>query len=143
MQLVKILKITPIGKPRMNHSDAWRKPPRVQRYWEYKDKLRGMMRAEELPVPYLLLFVVPMPKSWSKRKKALMRFEVCESKPDKDNAEKAFLDALFDEDKQITDGRVAKIWGDEGEIRVFKIAPLPHRQLATQREGTHSFLPAK
>lgn len=32
--------ITPMGKPRMNKADAWKKRPCVLRYWEYSDNLK-------------------------------------------------------------------------------------------------------
>lgn len=41
-----------------------------------------------------------------------------QQKPDKDNLEKALLDAIFDDDSRIWDGRVSKVWGATGMIRV-------------------------
>jgi len=63
-----------------------------------------------------------MPKSWSKKKRAEMAGKPHQAKPDKDNLEKALLDAVFEEDSQIWDNRVSKFWGDEGAII---IRPLP------------------
>lgn len=41
-------------------------------------------------------------------------------KTDKDNLEKALLDAIFDDDSRIWDGRVTKVWGVKGQI-IIKI----------------------
>lgn len=41
-----------------------------------------------------------------------------QKKPDKDNLEKALLDAIFDDDSRIWDGRVSKVWGTTGMITV-------------------------
>lgn len=46
--------------------------------------------------------------------------------PDKDNLEKAVLDALFDEDSAIWDGRATKYWGYDGMILVREIEPPPN-----------------
>lgn len=42
--------------------------------------------------------------------------------PDKDNLEKALLDAVYDNDCRVWDGRVSKIWGREGKIIVKEAA---------------------
>lgn len=61
-------------------------------------------------------FVLPMPKSWSKRKREAMDGRPHQQTPDKDNLEKALLDALFQDDCHIWDGRVTKRWGEQGQI---------------------------
>ncbi|MGU0055537.1 RusA family crossover junction endodeoxyribonuclease [Enterobacter hormaechei] len=38
-----------------------------------------------------------------------------QQKPDKDNLEKALLDAIFDDDSRVWDGRVTKVWGRGGD----------------------------
>lgn len=65
---------------------------------------------------YHVTFVIPMPKSWSKKKRAQHVGQPHQQKPDKDNLEKALLDAVFDEDSHVWDGRVTKIWGETGQI---------------------------
>lgn len=60
--------------------------------------------------------IVPMPKSWSKAKREQYVGQPHQQKPDKDNLEKALLDAVFDEDSHVWDGRVTKIWGETGQI---------------------------
>ena len=39
-----------------------------------------------------------------------------QQRPDKDNLEKAILDAIFKQDSHIWDGRTSKIWGNTGSI---------------------------
>jgi len=54
----------------------------------------------------------PMPESWSKKRKTAMRGQAHYSKPDRDNVDKAILDALFEQDSGISNGTLAKLWDD-------------------------------
>lgn len=111
-----------MGKPRMVRSDSWRKRPKVVRYWAYKDELVRQSLKIRFTLPedsYHIVFHIPMPKSWSKKKKASMLATPHQDKPDKDNLEKGFLDALCEEDKTIWDGRVTKLWSNESKICVY------------------------
>lgn len=117
------LQITPVPKPRMTQRDRWKQRRCVTRYWEYKDRLRDLYSAAQLPKSYHLIFVLPMPRSWSRRKRAEMAGTPHQSKPDKDNLEKGFLDAIFDDDAAVWDGRVSKIWGYCGRILIREIEP--------------------
>ncbi|MCK4901406.1 MAG: RusA family crossover junction endodeoxyribonuclease [Anaerolineales bacterium] len=115
--------ITPIPKPRMTRSDKWKKRPDVLRYRAFADEVR--LKGVELPESgYHVTFVLPMPPSWSKKKRLAMSGQPHQQKPDKDNLEKALLDALFQDDSHIWDGRVTKIWGEQGEIIVDECAAL-------------------
>lgn len=101
---MKIYEITPIGKPRMTQRDRWHKRPATAAYWAYKEQVRllGICLPES---GYHVTFVIPMPKSWSKTKRAQYVGQPHQQKPDKDNLEKALLDAVFDEDSMSgTDG---------------------------------------
>lgn len=114
--------ITPTPKPRMTIRDKWLNPPRphVQRYWDFKDEVRKANI--ELPeCNFRVTFYLPMPKSWSKKKKDTMNLEPHQQKPDKDNLEKALLDAIFDDDSHIWDSRVTKRWSYEGGICIERI----------------------
>lgn len=57
-----------------------------------------------------------MPKSWSGKKRAQMAGKPHQQRPDRDNLEKALLDALFSEDCAVWDGRTTKVWGETGQI---------------------------
>ena len=109
--------ITPMPKPRMTRRDKWKKRPVVLRYHAFKDEVRfqGVYLPEH---GYHVTFIIPMPKSWSKKKKLEMDGEPHQQTPDKDNLEKALLDSLFEDDSRIWDGRVTKRWGQVGKIIV-------------------------
>lgn len=118
---MKIFDITPMGKPRMTQADKWKKRPEVLRYRAFCDEVR--LHNVTLPESgYHVIFVLPMPPSWSKKKRAGHDGQPHQSKPDKDNLEKALLDAIFDDDSKIWDGRVTKIWGEAGQIIIKEIA---------------------
>lgn len=107
--------ITPVPKPRMTQRDKWKKRPNVTRYRAYCDEVR--LRGIKLPdCGYHVVFVLPMPKSWSKKKRDKMDGQPHQQTPDKDNLEKALLDAIFTDDSTVWDGRVSKIWGIQGKI---------------------------
>lgn len=116
-----IYDITPVPKPRMTQRDKWAKRKPVVTYRAFKDEIR--LRKVSLPeYGYHVTFVIPMPKSWSKKKKTEMNGKPHQQRPDKDNLEKALLDAVFDEDSRVWDGRVTKVWGRKGLIIVDEAA---------------------
>jgi Holliday junction resolvase RusA-like endonuclease len=52
-------------------------------------------------------------------------------RPDRDNLEKAFLDALYGEDSHFWNGESTKVWDEEGRISVvIKPSREKMRQLA-------------
>lgn len=118
----KVFNITPLGKPRMTRADKWKKRPEVLRYRAFCDEVRlnNVSRPES---GYHVIFVLPMPPSWSKKKRSLMDGKPHQQKPDKDNLEKALLDAIFGEDSHIWDGRVTKIWGETGKMIIREGEP--------------------
>jgi Holliday junction resolvase RusA-like endonuclease len=131
MKLVKVvpLSVNPMGAVRKTQSDRWRKRPCVEAEHAYRDELRLHLSPEEIPHPYLLVFVRAFPNSWSQKKKERMVGSPCKVKPDKDNLEKCLADALFKDDAHLTDGRVVKLWGWTPEVRIFELEPLDYKQL--------------
>ena len=118
--MIKRYEITAISKPRMTKRDRWMKRPATQKYWEYKDKIKAS--GMEIPESCVhITFVLPMPRSWSRKRKNHHRYQPHQQRPDKDNLEKGLLDALFNEDCKVWDTRVTKIWGDIGEIWIEPI----------------------
>jgi Holliday junction resolvase RusA-like endonuclease len=117
----KVFNMNPVPKPRMTQSDKWNKRKEVQKYWTYKQEINLRRGNFEMPeCGYHLIFYIPMPKSWSRKKKAKMAGEPHQSeKADKDNLEKGFLDALCQKDGHIWDGRVSKYWAYRGKIEVY------------------------
>lgn len=101
-----------MGKPRMTQRDKFIKRPIAQRYWAFKDELR--IRGVKIPeCGYHLIAVIPMPHSWTGKKKADMNGRPHQQTPDKDNVEKGILDALYQNDASVWDGRVTKFWGEK------------------------------
>lgn len=120
----EIYAVDPIGKPRMTKGSIWNKgqlKPPVAKYYAFKDLVRDI--GIELPENYHVSFVFEMPRSWPKAKREQMRGQPHQQKPDKDNCEKALLDALMDDDATVWDGRVSKFWGEVGMIVVEEIEP--------------------
>ena len=108
-------KITPIAKPRQTRADVWKKRPCVLRYRAFADQVRAM----GLVVPESgarITFILPMPRSWSKAKREMMRSTPHQQKPDIDNRCKALLDALYEDDSVVWEISLCKVWGDEGAI---------------------------
>ena len=132
-EIIKTFDIVPIAKPRMTRRDAWTMRPKdrhrarkcVLDYLEYKEELQFQAFPDfEMPESgYQVIFVLPMPKSWSAKKKAAMDGQPHQQTPDKDNLEKALLDALCKTDAHIWDGRVTKIWGEKGRIIIKNDCP--------------------
>lgn len=114
---MKSYDITPVAKPRMTKRDKWKVRKPVAVYRAYCDELR--LKGFTLPDHgYHIIFILPMPTSWSKKKRAAMDGNPHQQKPDKDNLEKAVMDAIFKDDSHIWDGRVTKVWGENGKILV-------------------------
>jgi Holliday junction resolvase RusA-like endonuclease len=130
LQLIKLIEINPVPEPRQSRRDTWNPSDRVIKYRDFCDTLNQHFRAAQLPENYLLVFYLPMPKSWSKKKKVQLYLTPHQQKPDKDNLEKAFLDGLFSkhhnldgnyDDSHVWDGRTIKLWSDRGAIAVYQI----------------------
>jgi len=115
------LNIIPVPKPRMTQSDKWKQRPATKKYWRYKDELKQLcwlcrwQPKEVLDVK----FVMPMPISWSKKKREKMDGQPHKQRPDLDNLVKAFKDALLIEDSHVhTYGTIKKVWGRKGQVIV-------------------------
>lgn len=113
------IEISPIGKPRMVKSDAWKKRPCVVRYWKFKDDLNflckraGYVQGNEL----FATFRIPMPKSWPKSKRLKNLGMPHDQKYDLDNMIKAVGDCLLplgDEKMHIIS--VNKVWSEHPSI---------------------------
>ena len=111
--------ITPVPTPRMTRADRWKKRPAVLRYWAFADELRLKMPKIDLN-HYTLTFGIPMPKSWSKKKKLELDGKPHKQRPDIDNLCKSVLDALYLDDSHIHDIALKKIWSTKGFI-LFEI----------------------
>lgn len=86
---------------------------RLLAYYQYKDELREEAARVGFTLPTdgaWVKFYLPVPKSWSKKKKSKMDFEPHQSRPDVSNLYKAFEDGLIDQDMKIYDVRISKYW---------------------------------
>jgi len=118
--MIKEFNILPIPKPRMTQSDKWGKREIVQRYWAFKKEVRALRLNVENGDG--IQFTIPMPASWSKKKKKEMLGQPHQQKPDIDNLLKALLDAVYDDDCCIYKlSELEKIWGISGKIRITQI----------------------
>ena len=116
-----VFRVVPVGKPRSTRFTD-RQAPALVRYRLFRDALQGAAAKEGFVPPEAgasLVFYLPMPRSWSEREKRAMDGQPHQQKPDKDNLEKAFWDALLGEDSRIWHtASVEKRWAREGRIEV-------------------------
>lgn len=110
-----VIPIVPVPKPRMTRSDRWKQRPAVVRYHKFCDQLRSLVAGTPEPT-FEIIFYMPMPSSWSKKKQATMVGKPHQQKPDVDNLLKAYLDALCVDDSYVWDVRVKKFWWVAGCI---------------------------
>ncbi len=109
--------ITPVPKPRQTQSDRWKQRACVMRYRAFADECRE--QGMEIVNGATVIFNLPMPKSWSKKKKALMLGKGHQQKPDVDNLLKAVMDAVLQEDCHIYDIHSQKFWAEKGSIKIL------------------------
>jgi Holliday junction resolvase RusA-like endonuclease len=115
---------TPLAKPRMTRADTWKKRPVVLKYWAYKDDIKAWARKNDfkLGCEIFCKFYIPMPKSWSKKKKEKFAGSYHQSRPDVDNLLKGLMDALLEEDSHVYSVVSQKLWDYEGRIEFYKLA---------------------
>ena len=111
--------VTPVTKPRQTKSDKWKQRPCVLQYRAFADEVR--YRRLRVANGDHVTFVLPMPMSWSGKRRAEFVGKPHKQTPDVDNLAKALLDALFGNDSHIWDIRLTKVWGVSGAIIVERI----------------------
>jgi Holliday junction resolvase RusA-like endonuclease len=120
--------VSPVPKPRQTRADVWKRRTAVLRYRAFADELRSKVRFRtELDLwarggAFHVVFVIPTPTSWPLNKRLAYVGTPHQQRPDKDNLEKAFTDALWpDEDSHVWDVRATKVWGTRGAIWVRQL----------------------
>ena len=114
--------IVPVAKPRMTQRDKWRSRDVVVRYRCFCDAARLYANQQNfvLSPGMYYRFWIPVPKSWSKKKKLKMEGTPHRQKPDLDNYIKAVWDALCREDSHIWSiGSAEKRWSKLGFIQIW------------------------
>ena len=88
-------------------------------YWKYADALR-LLAPKNIDWEHLRIkFVMPMPKSWSRKKCIEMAGKPHKVRPDLSNILKAVEDILLKEDSHVWHYADAKkVWGVKGCIAV-------------------------
>lgn len=112
-----IVDIKPMAAPRMTQKTVWKHG----NYFKWKADLNLLLPSYVLPDMGLsLTFYVPMPKSWSNKKRTLMLGTIHQQTPDLDNFIKAFKDAFGRDEHVAVYGRMAKYWAEKGAIEVHE-----------------------
>jgi len=129
--------ISPMAAPRINHRSRFSQ--KAKDYWDWTKTLRdlahiqGFRYSQSEIFSLSFTFMVPMPNSWSKKKKREMEGKPHKSKPDLDNFLKATIDGLFPGgDHMIASLHgVHKIWREKGriDIEVYINFPRFHRHI--------------
>ena len=102
--------------------------PQRKKELGYKWEAARQMRLQdsestlESPVCVNMVFHMPMPKSWSQKRKKEQFGKPMTSKPDIDNLMKWSLDVLngiaYQDDRYVTSGYFEKIWDYEGKAQI-------------------------
>lgn len=156
--------ITPLAKPRLTKADAitMRRIRARQRLTAKQQKREALLcrwlafieevRLRKVYVPdknSQIVFLIPMPKSWTQRMRDQLRGYPHRGKKQKarkndiDNLLKALMDAIFGDDSAVWDIRGTKLWWDEGGIFVIEQEALEikipfDRELWLDRAGVRS-----
>jgi len=117
----QIIKIDPKPKPRMTWKTA--KFAKYKPYWDYSDKLKELA-VKLAESGQRVVFIMPMPKSWSKKKKTERRGTPHHQTPDTDNMLKALWDSVLKQDCKLWHTEVLKLWGDVGMIVIEDRPPI-------------------
>ena len=116
-----IILVPPMPKPRMTRSDSWRARPAVLRYRQWCDMVRAEVGSWTLPEAFRATFWMPMPASWSFRRREQTLGLPHQQRPDLDNLIKALMDALLVEDSAVWSIGAEKRWSTEGRIEVEEL----------------------
>ena len=128
-----VFDIIPVGAVRMtkrdtiftnpNHIDPLKRQRKaVTMYFAYKNILttQALSLKFTLNKVFEVVFLIPMPDSWSAKKKDRMNGFPCEVKPDTDNLTKALKDTLRKNDSDIWWEKAQKRWAYKGSIIIFQ-----------------------
>jgi len=125
-------KIDPCPAPRMTRSDKWKtdpnhKDPRkrqrecVRKYFAFRQEFIALCKEQKYQLQDTLdiVFYLPMPESWSKKKKIEMFMKPHQQRPDADNLTKSVLDSFGIDDGFVWSITAKKYWDNEGRILIL------------------------
>lgn len=115
----RVFRVDPVAYVRQTQADRWKKRSSVLKYRAFRDVVRLQAGNWLPPDDAIIQFHIPMPKSWSKKRRAAMEGKRHRQTPDLDNLCKAFYDC-FGEDKHISGYTARKFWAAEGSIIVIE-----------------------
>lgn len=128
-----LIDVIPMGAVRMTRSDTWkinpnhknekqRQRPAVTRYFAFKNKVIQECNNINYVMQNTIdvVFFLPMPDSWSLKKKERMNGLPHKSRPDIDNIVKGFMDALKDEDGDVWKIVAEKRYAFKGSILIYE-----------------------
>jgi Holliday junction resolvase RusA-like endonuclease len=103
---------------------------RIERYNQYKIDLAAEAKRQKFtmqPQGMSIHFFIPVPRSWSKKKKAAAHMQYHTSTPDLDNLMKAMGDSMLREDRHLAHYELSKWWvnNEIGWIEVYFYHPEP------------------
>lgn len=104
------------GCPHCLSQEGLRMKRRIERLKKYREELAFLAKKAEFELPvcgWSLYFYLPIPKQWSKKKRAAYHGQINTAKPDIDNLEKNFFDSLSKKDETV--GQLSghgKFWVD-------------------------------
>jgi Holliday junction resolvase RusA-like endonuclease len=97
------------------------------KYQQFREDMAKLLWGKNLlyeePLRLKVVFSIPIPKSYSQKKKDELHGKYCAKAPDLDNLEKALYDSMngniYVDDSQIVHHDVQKLWTkEEGKIEV-------------------------
>jgi Holliday junction resolvase RusA-like endonuclease len=107
----------------MTQRDKWARRPTVMRYWQFCNECK----LAHVWVPECratITFYLPMPESWSRKKRALYDGQPHQQKPDLDNLVKAVLDAIYGDDSGVWEMHAQKRWTSERGYFTVEVEPV-------------------
>ena len=113
------INVAPCSKPRMTRADKWKKRQCVTKFFAFRDAIKQSTIHNIALESFDIEFHIPMPKSWSKKKKELHNGTPHKQRPDLDNYIKAWCDSVFEEDSVVWRFKASKRWTDKpGHIKL-------------------------
>lgn len=125
--------VIPMGAPRMTQADKWKTNPNhpdpnyrqrevVTRYFQVKNTMlwQAVQMKFELGDVLEAIYFLPMPDSWSQKKKDAMIGTIHDSKPDVDNISKLCQDVFKKDDSAVWWNNCRKYWAYTGAILIYQ-----------------------